>query len=217
MTIKIDSQEKSFTLTVPSLGTFNLQNALAVISTLLAYDMPIEKIIKNIEQLKSVPGRMEMINLGDKSSPLSIVDFAHTPDGLAKTLNTLLPIAQKRGGQLICVFGCGGNRDKSKRPLMGKMATQIANKIILTNDNPRHEDPMGIIENILQGIAADQMSKVTISEDRAFAILSAVKMAQTNDVILIAGKGHETTQEVMGKKLPFSDQDHLRLALRRLV
>ncbi|SMC59031.1 UDP-N-acetylmuramoyl-L-alanyl-D-glutamate--2,6-diaminopimelate ligase [Polynucleobacter kasalickyi] len=217
MMVKIDSLERSFTLTIPSLGSFNIQNALAVISTLLAYDMPIEKIIKNIEQLKSVPGRMEMINLGDKSAPLSIVDFAHTPDGLAKTLNTLLPIAKQRGGNLICVFGCGGNRDKSKRPVMGKIAADIASKIILTSDNPRHEDPMAIIENILQGISEVQMSKVTILEDRAFAILNAVKTAQMNDVILIAGKGHETTQEVMGKKFPFSDQDHLRLALRRVV
>jgi len=217
MTVKIDSRERSLTLTIPSLGQFNIQNAMAVISTLMAYDQPIEKIIKHIEQLKSVPGRMEMMNLGDKSSPLSIVDFAHTPDGLAKTLHTLLPIAKQRGGKLICVFGCGGNRDKTKRPVMGSIATDIADKIILTSDNPRHEDPLGIIENILQGIPETQMSKVSISEDRAFAILSAVKMAQINDVILIAGKGHETTQDVMGKKFPFSDQDHLRLALRRLA
>lgn len=216
MLVKIDSKEHTFTLTIPTFGSFNIQNALAVISTLLAYEMPIEKIIKNIEHLKSVPGRMEMMNLGDKSSPLAIVDFAHTPDGLAKTLNTLLPIAQERGGNLICVFGCGGNRDTSKRPVMGQIATDIAHKIILTSDNPRHEDPMGIIENILQGISEAKMSRVSISEDRAFAILNAVKNAQINDVILVAGKGHETTQDVMGRKLPFSDQDHLRLALRRV-
>ena len=215
--VKIDARDLSFNLTIPTLGGFNIQNALAVISTLLAYEMPIEKIIKNIEQLKSVPGRMEMINLGDKLTPLAIVDFAHTPDGLAKTLNTLLPVAQQRGGKLICVFGCGGNRDKTKRPLMGKIAAEIANRVILTSDNPRNEDPMQIISSIMQGVPANEKAKVSILEDRAFAILNAVRTAQVNDVIVVAGKGHETTQEVMGNKFPFSDQDHIRLALRRVV
>jgi UDP-N-acetylmuramoyl-L-alanyl-D-glutamate--2,6-diaminopimelate ligase len=99
---------------------------------------------------------------------------------------------------------------------MGQIATDIAHKIILTSDNPRYEEPMGIIENISQGISEAKMSNVSIAEDRAFAILNAVKNAQINDVILVAGKGHEITQEVMGRKLPFSDQDHLRLALRRV-
>ncbi len=217
MLVKVDTRDQNFNLTIPTLGGFNIQNALAVISTLLAYAMPVEKIIKNIEQLKSVPGRMEMINLGDKLMPLTIVDFAHTPDGLAKTLNTLLPVAKQRGGQLICVFGCGGNRDMAKRPLMGQIATEIANKVILTSDNPRNEDPMQIITSILQGIPENEKSRVSVLEDRAFAILNTVRTAQVNDVIVIAGKGHETTQEVMGKKFPFSDQDHLRLALRRVV
>ena len=217
MLVKVDTRDQNFNLTIPTLGGFNIQNALAVISTLLAYAMPVEKIIKNIEQLKSVPGRMEMINLGDKLMPLTIVDFAHTPDGLAKTLNTLLPVAKQRGGQLICVFGCGGNRDMAKRPLMGQIATEIANKIILTSDNPRNENPMQIITSILQGIPENEKSRVSVLENRAFAILNTVRTAQANDVIVIAGKGHEITQEVMGKKFPFSDQDHLRLALRRVV
>jgi UDP-N-acetylmuramoyl-L-alanyl-D-glutamate--2,6-diaminopimelate ligase len=217
MLVKVDTRDQNFNLTIPTLGGFNIQNALAVISTLLAYAMPVEKIIKNIEQLKSVPGRMEMINLGDKLMPLTIVDFAHTPDGLAKTLNTLLPVAKQRGGQLICVFGCGGNRDMAKRPLMGQIATEIANKVILTSDNPRNEDPMQIITSILQGIPENEKSRVSVLENRAFAILNTVRTAQANDVIVIAGKGHEITQEVMGKKFPFSDQDHLRLALRRVV
>jgi len=217
MLVKVDTRDQNFNLTIPTLGGFNIQNALAVISTLLAYAMPVEKIIKNIEQLKSVPGRMEMINLGDKLMPLTIVDFAHTPDGLAKTLNTLLPVAKQRGGQLICVFGCGGNRDMAKRPLMGQIATEIANKVILTSDNPRNEDPMQIITSILQGIPENEKSRVSVLENRAFAILNTVRTAQANDVIVIAGKGHEITQEVMGKKFPFSDQDHLRLALRMVV
>lgn len=215
--LKIHTTAKNFNVLVPSMGSFNMHNALAVIATLLAYDLPIEKIIKNIEQLKPVPGRMEAINLGDKNNALTIVDFAHTPDALAKTMQALLPIASQRGGELVCVFGCGGNRDRSKRAQMGRIATELAAKVIVTNDNPRNEDPGQIIEDILQGVAKEHQSKVIIQEDRAFAILSAVKSAKIQDVILIAGKGHENTQEVMGNQFPFSDQDHLRLALRRIA
>jgi UDP-N-acetylmuramoyl-L-alanyl-D-glutamate--2,6-diaminopimelate ligase len=148
MVVKVAYQAQEFTVLVPSIGNFNLQNAMAVICVLLLNKLPDEKIVKAIEHLKPVPGRMEMINPSDKSKPLAVVDFAHTPDGLEKALNVLAPLAKNRAGNLICVFGCGGNRDRGKRPIMGKISAQIANKVIVTSDNPRNENTHQIIDQI---------------------------------------------------------------------
>jgi UDP-N-acetylmuramoyl-L-alanyl-D-glutamate--2,6-diaminopimelate ligase len=157
------------------------------------------------------------MNHNDFKHPLMVVDFAHTPDALEKVLTALKPIAQARGGELVCVFGCGGNRDSSKRPLMGKLAANLADRVILTSDNPRGEKPEDIIDQIMQGIDSDQLSKVTVVVDRAFAILSSVKQAQPNDLVLVAGKGHERIQEIAGNQFIFSDQDHIRLAFRGVM
>jgi len=132
-------------------------------------------------------------------------------------LTALKPIAQARGGELVCVFGCGGNRDSSKRPVMGKLAARLADRIILTSDNPRGEKPEDIIDQIRQGIDSENLSKVTIVVDRAFAILSSVKQAHPNDLVLVAGKGHERVQEIAGNQFIFSDQDHIRLAIRGVM
>jgi UDP-N-acetylmuramoyl-L-alanyl-D-glutamate--2,6-diaminopimelate ligase len=143
--------------------------------------------------------------------PLVVVDYAHTPDALEKTLVALRPIVTTRGGKLICMFGCGGDRDATKRPLMGHIAERLADAVVVTSDNPRGEDPQTIIHQIVAGMT--DAAKARCIEDRASAILQTVRHAKGEDVVLLAGKGHEATQETMGKKYAFSDQDHARIAL----
>jgi UDP-N-acetylmuramoyl-L-alanyl-D-glutamate--2,6-diaminopimelate ligase len=139
------------------------------------------------------------------------VDYAHTPDALRKTLEALRPIAQQRGGKLWCVFGCGGDRDSSKRSQMGAVAANLADQIIVTSDNPRSENPQAIMDMICQGILSQAANVQTIA-DRAAAIMAAIRHADVRDVVLVAGKGHETIQEINGKSFDFSDQEHIRLA-----
>jgi UDP-N-acetylmuramoyl-L-alanyl-D-glutamate--2,6-diaminopimelate ligase len=146
----------------------------------------------------------------DEAKPEVIVDYAHTPDALEKALAAVRPLAQARGGRLICVFGCGGNRDATKRPLMGAVAEAGADAVVLTSDNPRHEDAAAILAQVRAGITG-QAPRVV--ENRRQAIAQAVAQAQAVDVVLIAGKGHEDYQEVAGQKLPFSDVIEARQAL----
>lgn len=198
-------------VSVPVVGDFNLSNCLAVWACLLASGMDVLEASKRMALLRPVSGRMEMV-LGNSRSigPLVIVDYAHTPDALEKVLNALRPIASQRSGKLWCIFGCGGNRDASKRPLMGQIATELADHTILTSDNPRSENPEHICADIQAGIANSKSVQVIL--DRAAAILSGVRHAEASDVVLIAGKGHETSQEINGKKVDFSDQEHVLLA-----
>ncbi len=195
--------------TIPVLGIFNLSNALAVISTLMVFGIP--DALKRLSNLKPVLGRMEVIHSDRADTPLMVVDYAHTPDALQKVLETLKPIAQGRGGKLVCVFGCGGDRDQEKRPMMGAVAQSIADHVIVTSDNPRSEDPQAIMDMIVAGMSDHHTSSVELITDRAAAIMSAVRQAQAQDVVLVAGKGHETIQEIQGKRFDFSDQAHLRL------
>lgn len=192
-------------------GDFNVSNLLGVIGVLLAHDFTLASIIAVIETLTPVSGRMQQF--GGDNAPLVVIDYAHTPDALEKTLATLRRVAQQRIGKLWCVFGCGGDRDAGKRPAMGT-AAMAADHIILTSDNPRSEIPTDIIAQIQSGMAsASSLAAPKVIEDRAAAILWAVRHAERPDVILLAGKGHETTQEVRGKKLRFLDADHAALAL----
>ena len=196
---------------VPVVGDFNLSNCLAVWACLLASGMDVLEAGKRMALLKPVSGRMEMV-LGNSRStgPLVIVDYAHTPDALKKVLSTLRPIASQRTGKLWCIFGCGGDRDASKRPLMGQIAAELADHTILTSDNPRSESPEKISADIQAGMGNGKSVQVIL--DRAAAILSGVRHAESNDVVLIAGKGHETSQEINGRKVDFSDQEHVLLA-----
>ena len=187
-------------------GRFNVSNVLGVLGVLLAKGVKWEEAIAGISGLQPVPGRMQQ--LGGKDSPMVVIDYAHTPDALAKAIDALRPLADERDGKLWCVFGCGGDRDPGKRAQMGKIA-EAADHVILTSDNPRSEDPMHIIAQIISGMTGETQTV----EDRAAAILSAVKQADKNDVILLAGKGHETYQEVKGNRYPFADIDHASLAL----
>ena len=196
---------------VPVVGDFNLSNCLAVWACLLASGMDVLEAGRRMTLLKPVSGRMEMV-LGNSRStgPLVIVDYAHTPDALEKVLSTLRPIASQRAGKLWCIFGCGGDRDTSKRPLMGGIAAELADHTILTSDNPRSENPEKISADIQAGMGNSQSVQVIL--DRAAAILSGVRHAESRDVVLIAGKGHETSQEINGRKVDFSDQEHVLLA-----
>jgi UDP-N-acetylmuramoyl-L-alanyl-D-glutamate--2,6-diaminopimelate ligase len=187
-------------------GQFNVSNVLGILGVLLAKDVAFADALRQIEALAPVPGRMQQF--GGQDAPLVVVDYAHTPDALEKTLAALREVAQQRGGRLWCVFGCGGDRDAGKRPQMGA-AAQAADRIVVTSDNPRSEEPAAIISQILAGM---QTVPQTV-EDRAAAILWAVRHAARADVVLLAGKGHENTQEIKGRKQPFLDADHAALAL----
>jgi UDP-N-acetylmuramoyl-L-alanyl-D-glutamate--2,6-diaminopimelate ligase len=192
-------------------GHFNASNALAVLGTLLAKGVDLRAALDAIETLVPAPGRMQQI--GGQDAPMVVIDYAHTPDALEKTLDALRQVAHERGGQLWCVFGCGGDRDPGKRPQMGRIA-QMAEHVLVTSDNPRSEEPRAIIEQIVAGMDPHHpTSTYQAIEDRAAAILSAVKHAAKPDVILLAGKGHEPYQEIKGRKMPFSDADHAALAL----
>jgi UDP-N-acetylmuramoyl-L-alanyl-D-glutamate--2,6-diaminopimelate ligase len=191
-------------------GHFNVSNVLAIAAVLIVRGLKWQSVVTQLEALVAVPGRMQQ--LGGMDAPLAVIDYAHTPDALDKALQTLRQLAQERHGKLWCVFGCGGDRDPGKRPHMASVAMQ-ADHLIVTSDNPRSEEPAAIIAQTIAGIEASQRDKLQIIEDRATAILSAIRHADKQDVVLIAGKGHENYQEVKGRRLAFLDADHAALAL----
>jgi UDP-N-acetylmuramoyl-L-alanyl-D-glutamate--2,6-diaminopimelate ligase len=189
------------------LAPFNVSNLLAVCGALLARGTPLDDVVRAISFLNPPEGRMQMV--GGVGEPLVVIDYAHTPDALAKVLEAVRGTVQARGGRLVCVFGCGGDRDPGKRPMMGEVASQLADRVVVTSDNPRSEDPEKIIEAI---VAATHPAAERIG-DRARAIAVAVAEAGADDVVVIAGKGHEPYQEIGGERLPFSDLEQARLAL----
>ena len=190
------------------LGRFNVANALGVLGCLVAYGIPFAQGAKLLENLPPVRGRMERI----ADRPLVVVDYAHTPDALEKVLVALRPVAQARSGRLSVVFGAGGDRDPAKRPLMGGIAARLADLVWLTSDNPRSEDPLAIIREIERGMAGAH----EVEPLRERAIEKALRQAAPNDVLLIAGKGHEDYQEIAGRRLPFSDAAVARAALAQV-
>lgn len=189
----------------PLIGEFNAYNLLAVLGGLLAAGVQLGDALRQLSQLRPVAGRMQTLSAGTEG-PTVVVDYAHTPDALEKTLNALRPLT---AGRLWCVFGAGGGRDRGKRPLMGSLAASLADVVIVTSDNPRNEDPAGIIADILSGMPPGQNAIA----DRAQAIRAAVLGAAGGDVVLIAGKGHEEYQEIHGVRQPFSDLEVARAAL----
>lgn len=180
------------------LGDFNLSNVLAAVGTLLTLGHPLEVILKCAENLRPVSGRMQPVRAS--AGPLVIVDYAHTPDALDQALRACL---RHQPGQLWCVFGCGGDRDRSKRPLMARAAARYSCHLVVTDDNPRTESPQQIVKDILAGVPAEAQPKVL--HDREQAIAWAIEQADDKDIVLIAGKGHETYQEVQGERRPFDD------------
>jgi UDP-N-acetylmuramoyl-L-alanyl-D-glutamate--2,6-diaminopimelate ligase len=196
-------------LSTALVGQYNVSNLLGVMAALRALGLPLKDVVEACGHLLPVPGRMDTIALPGR--PLVVIDYAHTPDALEKVLGALRPLAAGRSGKLWCVFGCGGERDAGKRPLMAAVAEKGADQIVLTSDNPRSENPAAIISQVLEGFV--RRDGVCVQSDRASAIRHAVNQAQTRDVVLIAGKGHENYQDIAGVKLPFSDKAQAEAAL----
>ena len=197
------------------LGTFNVENVLVAAGLCLGIGLTLDDIARGLATAKPPPGRMQRVPAGP-DGPTVVVDYAHTPDALGKGLQSLRPRAAARGGGLWCVFGCGGDRDASKRPLMGAIAARLARRVVVTSDNPRREAPAAIMRDVLAGIDTQQHPHTAVQavEDRREAILQAVMQAAPADVVLVAGKGHETTQEIGAQRLPFSDVAEAAGALR---
>lgn len=189
------------------IGQFNLSNALAALTTLCLLNVSLQNALQAISQLTSVPGRMQALG-GDKK-PLVIVDYAHTPDALEKVLSAL---RQHCHGKLHCVFGCGGDRDRGKRPMMAKIAEQYADHVIVTDDNPRTENPGQIVNDTMQGFA--HPDKIIVQHDRSKAIRDIIQYAKKGDCVLIAGKGAETFQQIGNDKIPFSDVEQVQKYLQ---
>ncbi len=193
------------------LGRFNISNLLGVLGVMLVSGVPFDVAAAALMQLEPVPGRLQ--RLGGQDCPQVVVDFAHSPDALEKTLVALKDIVRVNAGRLTCVFGCGGERDRGKRPLMGAVAARHADLVVLTSDNPRGENPDAIIAQIREGMPALEHSRLLVEVDRSAAIRAAVMAANAADVVLLAGKGHESYQEIDGSKLPFSDSREAKAAL----
>jgi UDP-N-acetylmuramyl-tripeptide synthetase len=189
-------------LRAPVVGAFNAANLLGVLGVLLASGVSIAGSLASIARIEPPPGRMQ--RLGGDLLPLVVVDYAHSPDALQKVLTALRP-AVAASGELICVFGCGGDRDKGKRPLMGAAAARLADRVVVTSDNPRTEDPLAIAEAVVSGIATTPNRQWSVELDRARAIRMAIAGARRGDVVLLAGKGHEDYQERNGVRHHFSD------------
>ncbi|HET9331251.1 MAG TPA: UDP-N-acetylmuramoyl-L-alanyl-D-glutamate--2,6-diaminopimelate ligase [Steroidobacteraceae bacterium] len=208
--IEVDSSYGRADLPMRLMGEFNVDNALTVLAVLLAWDIPLADAARALSRCRAASGRMEMFG-GRGRTPLAIVDYAHTPDALAKALRAARLHCR---GQLRVVFGCGGDRDAGKRPLMGQVAAELADDIILTDDNPRTEDPVRIVADIVAGIA--QRAPLVIEHDRARAIRLALGRSVLDDVVLIAGKGHEDYQIVGTTRRAFRDQSVVADELARL-
>lgn len=194
------------------IGHYNVTNLLCVIGGLRAMGVALHDAVRACSDLLPVPGRMECVTAPGR--PLVAIDYAHTPDALDKALAALRPLAAARGGRLWCVFGCGGDRDRAKRPRMGAIAAANADRVTVTSDNPRSEDPGAIIEQIVQGIADRPASAaLVVQPDRARAIFDTLASAAAADVVLLAGKGHEDYQEIAGERRPFSDKAEAQRSL----
>ena len=202
------------------IGEFNASNLLAVLSTLLACGFSLSDAAKSLQEIQPIPGRME--KFGGGNLPLVVIDFAHTPEALEKTLIALRVVINSakdvtnikdKKSKLICIFGCGGDRDQDKRALMGKIATELSDETIITSDNPRNEDPCSIINEIVLGAGINYL----VQENREAAIRRALYGAHKGDIVLIAGKGHEAYQEIGKKRFPFSDAKVVRLILQELT
>jgi UDP-N-acetylmuramoyl-L-alanyl-D-glutamate--2,6-diaminopimelate ligase len=185
-------------------GRPNVYNILAAVSTAVALDLPFDAIERGVQALDAVPGRFELVS-GPKDGITVVVDYAHTDDALRNLLETARPLAR---GRLITLFGCGGDRDRTKRPLMGAVASRLSDVLVITSDNPRHEDPERIIEDIQRGITADtrrEDAPTFAIADRRAAIAKAIDMSRPGDMVLIAGKGHEKYQILGDEHVPFDD------------
>ena len=194
----------------PLVGRFNLMNLLQAVGALLQQQVPLASVLEGLPSFRGVPGRMERVWAGhDRPAPAVLVDYAHTPDGLDNALAACRPFSR---GRLICVFGCGGDRDRSKRPQMGAIAARLADQVVVTSDNPRTENPQRILDDVVAGIPAG--TALQVEADRAVAIAAAIAAAAPDDLVLIAGKGHEDYQILGTTKVHFDDREEAEKALR---
>ncbi|MEM9216735.1 MAG: UDP-N-acetylmuramoyl-L-alanyl-D-glutamate--2,6-diaminopimelate ligase [Cyanobacteria bacterium P01_F01_bin.150] len=194
----------------PLVGQFNLANLLAAVGTVLQFGLSLQQVVDAIVQFPGVPGRMERVQISKKQDISVIVDYAHTPDSLENLLKAARPFVE---GRMICVFGCGGDRDRTKRPKMGEIAARLSDWVIVTSDNPRTEDPTQILKDVVEGIP-DSIDPLVLG-DRAIAIHQAIMEAKPGDTVLIAGKGHEDYQILGTEKIHFDDREQARDALQK--
>jgi UDP-N-acetylmuramoyl-L-alanyl-D-glutamate--2,6-diaminopimelate ligase len=211
LTLQLHTSWGAAVLQSKLIGRFNASNLMGSLAVLLASEMDIDAAVRELGMQKAVAGRMQ--TMGGKDVPAVVVDYAHTPDALEKVLQTLREVTEPSGGKVICVFGCGGDRDRGKRPMMGTVASRFADVRIITSDNPRGEEPHAIIDAISQGMQGEYL----VIEDRAKAIAHAISKAQPTDTVLLAGKGHEDYQEIKGVRYPFSDSEIAHRALSMWV
>jgi UDP-N-acetylmuramyl-tripeptide synthetase len=211
LSFEVVEDGQALPLHTPMVGLFNVSNLLGVIATLRALGYSLAQAVDACANLWPVPGRLQVVSAPQE--PLVVVDYAHTPDALSKVLQTLRTLASTRKGRLVCVVGCGGDRDAGKRAQMARAAEQMADRRVFTSDNPRSESPQAIVDAMLAGLS--QSDRADVELDRARAIALAVTQADARDVVLIAGKGHESYQEIAGVRQPFSDEMHARQALRQ--
>ena len=209
MHFSIAYQREKYAVSIPLIGKFNVYNSMAALTAALAEGMAMDDIIKALATAPQAPGRFELIDEGQDF--MVVVDYAHTPDGLKNVLNSAEKLDPRR---LISVFGCGGNRDRGKRPIMGRIAGAISDIAIITSDNPRFEDPMSIIDEVEEGIEG-VCNNYLIEPDRAKAIELAINMAEPGDMVVLAGKGHEDYQILGDKKIHFDDREYARATIRR--
>jgi UDP-N-acetylmuramoyl-L-alanyl-D-glutamate--2,6-diaminopimelate ligase len=209
MALRVDSPAGRVAFTSPLFGRFNAYNLLAAFATLLALGLSAQEAAHRLSAAQPAAGRMERFG-GEKGAPLVVVDYAHTPDALEQALAAL---REHTDGKLICVFGCGGDRDRAKRPLMGAIAERLADRVYLTDDNPRTEDPEAIVADIRAGMSGE----AHVIRNRPQAIAHALAGAGDKDIVLVAGKGHEGCQQVGSERLPYSDRDTVRALLARVA
>ncbi len=207
MSLHLDGPWGAAQVRTPLLGAFNASNLLATAGTLALLGMDWDEVARALEMIRPVPGRMMRLG-GEAGQPVVVVDYAHTPDALAQALQA---VRAHRSGRLVCVFGCGGNRDRGKRAEMGRAAESLADALFITSDNPRFESANSIINDILSGLENPRTAQV--EPDRAAAITSAIASCGPGDIVLVAGKGHENYQEIDGQRIPFSDEATVRAAL----
>ena len=206
----IKNKNKELILDTKLFGLYNFQNILASVGFSKNKGLKIEDIYSGVKLFKGAPGRLEQIS--EKNSNI-FIDYAHTPDALKKSIISLKENFKNK--KLLILFGCGGDRDKGKRSKMGKIAASLGDNIIITSDNPRHEDPNEIIKDIISGISLNQRNKIIVISDRRKAIEYSVKKLEKDAQLLIAGKGHEDYQDIKGKKIKFSDKMEIKRCLKK--
>ena len=207
LSFEVREGQESYALSTQFVGDYNISNLLGVVGALRALGVSLSDAVAACKNLPSVPGRMQVV----AQTPLVVVDYAHTPDAIEQAIKALQPVAKMRHASLTCVLGCGGDRDATKRPLMAASAQAHADQVVLTSDNPRSEDPVRILQDMQAGL--QNSNRVSVLVDREQAIAQTIRNARDQDVILLAGKGHEDYQEIMGVKHPFSDALHAQRAV----